>query len=329
MRRTIIVPLSDPRQDVDQVSEVALPYARLLAGRTGADVVLLSVLDGPPAEVYRELDDWAEPHRAFVCGAYDARRADRERYLRQLAQRFPEQTVQTVVQYGDAADEILHVARRFDGPTIVMAGHGRSGVRRLVLGSVALEVVRGARCPVLLVPVPAGRRAAPAPVALRRVLVAVDDPFLAEGLVDAALGLLGPMEEADVDVCLLEVTEPIPPWPDTVEHEHFAWTREPRTHFLQRVAEELRARGWRATWELRIGAPADEIGRVVDEEGVDLVVMATDGRSGFNRLLFGATGERTAEHRPAPLLLVRPPKETLQRAVEAAKVVRESQLTAP
>ena len=55
------------------------------------------------------------------------------------------------VTMGDAGTEILLVARRLRANLIVMATHGRKGVRRLILGSVAERVVREAPCPVLTV----------------------------------------------------------------------------------------------------------------------------------------------------------------------------------
>jgi nucleotide-binding universal stress UspA family protein len=323
MRRTVVVPLSDPRHEPDGVSEEAIPYARLLAERIGAGIVLVSVIDAQVADARTELDDWAEPYRAMVCGTRDPRRAERLRYLQDTATHFDGLEVQTIVQYGAAADEILHVARRFPQPAIVMAGHGRSGLRRLILGSVALEVVKEARCPVLIVPVPEARRVLPQPLALHRVLVPIDDTFLAEPILDATLAALG---TDDVELHLLEVSEPIPARPDVVAHEQYEAAREPQAHFLRRVAEELRERGHRVTWELRIGEPSAEIARAAEEAQIDLVAMPTDGRSGFNRLIFGTTGERVATHRPVPILLVRPARAALQQAVVAAQIVRESEL---
>lgn len=59
--------------------------------------------------------------------------------------------VELVVQEGPAAEDILRVAEEKNVDLIVMATHGRSGVRRLVLGSVTEKVVRAAACPVLAV----------------------------------------------------------------------------------------------------------------------------------------------------------------------------------
>lgn len=63
---------------------------------------------------------------------------------------------------GDPAEEILRYAERRPIDLIVVGTHGLTGVSRLLLGSVAERVVRGARCPVLVVPMPR-ERAAPAP----------------------------------------------------------------------------------------------------------------------------------------------------------------------
>jgi universal stress protein A len=64
---------------------------------------------------------------------------------------------------GDPAEEILRYARRHPIDLIVVGTHGRTGVSRLLIGSVAERVVRGAGCPVLVVPAPRPA-AAPAPV---------------------------------------------------------------------------------------------------------------------------------------------------------------------
>jgi nucleotide-binding universal stress UspA family protein len=55
---------------------------------------------------------------------------------------------------GDPAEEVLRYASRQPIDLIVVGTHGRSGVSRLILGSVAERVIRGARCPVLVVPAP-------------------------------------------------------------------------------------------------------------------------------------------------------------------------------
>jgi len=65
-------------------------------------------------------------------------------------------TVKTMVSTGNAAEEILKAAADVNADLIAMSTHGRSGLRRLVLGSITDKVVRGAGVPVLLVRAPEG-----------------------------------------------------------------------------------------------------------------------------------------------------------------------------
>lgn len=73
----------------------------------------------------------------------------------------PTVRVERVVREGPSTQVVLEAAKEFGADLIVMGTHGRTGVRRLVLGSVTEEVLRQARCPVLTVkaPVPATRPA--------------------------------------------------------------------------------------------------------------------------------------------------------------------------
>src|SRR5262249_4518484 len=68
------------------------------------------------------------------------------------AQAGPDVPVSVAGTGGDPAEEILRYARRQAIDLIVVGTHGHTGVSRLILGSVAERVVRGARCPVLVVP---------------------------------------------------------------------------------------------------------------------------------------------------------------------------------
>jgi nucleotide-binding universal stress UspA family protein len=58
--------------------------------------------------------------------------------------------------------------------------------------------------------------------------------------------------------------------------------------------------------EIRIGDPADEILKVAKEEGVDLIVMGTHGRTGLPHLWMGSVAERVVRLSPVPVLTIRP-----------------------
>lgn len=120
-------------------ANLAIPYAYRLAGKEGT-VVICSVADAGSAglapDVRRDLEEMLRglvPAEAKALGG----------------------RTEIVVQEGaDPAEAIAQVARRLEADVVVMASHGRSGLRRALLGSVAESVVRSASLPVLIVPVP-------------------------------------------------------------------------------------------------------------------------------------------------------------------------------
>ena len=57
------------------------------------------------------------------------------------------------------------------------------------------------------------------------------------------------------------------------------------------------------------GEAASEIVRVAKERKVDLIVIASHGRTGLGRILFGSTAEAVVRHAPCPVLVVKPPQE--------------------
>lgn len=159
--RTILAPL-----DGSPLAEGALGRAAELAGAAGARLVLLRAVEASPllgpdrVEVEVRLVQEAE--------AYLAEAAARARSL-------GAREVSTSVWYGAAPWAIAEAARANRADLIVMTSHGRSGLGRLILGSVAEAVLRSTTTPILLLrdtraPVETRPRdvAAPAPVAAAR-----------------------------------------------------------------------------------------------------------------------------------------------------------------
>jgi nucleotide-binding universal stress UspA family protein len=93
---------------------------------------------------------------------------DRE-YLREELKRYqpaqPGITVEHRLEYGDPDTTILQTAREVGADLIVLGTHGRTGLRRLLMGSVAEHVVRKAPCPVLTIRTPVESELALSPVA--------------------------------------------------------------------------------------------------------------------------------------------------------------------
>lgn len=154
MFKRILVPL-----DGSKFAEAALPQAQMLAECSGSDgsIELLRVAVHPSSYVYV-----ADP--TALANLYDSDLAHCQDYLKQVASRLTETAltpVSTAVLEGPVADAVLDYAETSGADLIVMSTHGRSGMERWLLGSVAEKVVRGAKMPVLLV------RPPPAPVAAK------------------------------------------------------------------------------------------------------------------------------------------------------------------
>ncbi len=141
MYNRILVPL-----DGSPVAEAVLPQAEMLAKCSDAEVVLLSVLSHPSIDYYI-------PDPAMAVSAYvEQQRASKE-YLAHVAADLSAQglRVRTELCEGPVAEAILDYADSTQADLIAMSTHGRSGIGRFLLGSVAEKVIRSAKVPVLLV----------------------------------------------------------------------------------------------------------------------------------------------------------------------------------
>ncbi len=116
--------------DGSEASEAVIPYIEELAARLHTEVTLLQVV-APAYRVY----------------------ADAEAYLERIKERFQDKGISTksVVRMGAAAEEIIKVADETEIDIVAMSTHGRSGIGRWSMGSVADKVLRGGNTPVLLV----------------------------------------------------------------------------------------------------------------------------------------------------------------------------------
>ena len=142
--RSILLPT-----DFSECAECALPYAAQWARVTGARIICLHVIETlmPPVG-YAPV---AEPLPAVDMSEQLQQSAERE--LPKLSEReeCAGLDVEEVIAHGEAASEIVRVARERDVDLIVISSHGRTGLGRMLFGSTAESVVRHAHCPVLVV----------------------------------------------------------------------------------------------------------------------------------------------------------------------------------
>lgn len=205
------------------------------------------------------------------------------------------------------AETILDYATEEDVDLVVMGTHGRRGADRMLFGSVTEEVVRNAPCPALTVR--QGADVAPQK-AVRRVLVPVDFSDVTETAVRHAKEI-AQTYGAEIDL-LHVVEEPIYPNAYGVEPVEF-----PTQEVVERVEGQLAdlARdeiGFEHVMvEATVGPPAIGILDYIEKNEVDLVVLATHGRTGFERVLLGSVTERVLRRSPKPVFVVKPDQKSL------------------
>jgi nucleotide-binding universal stress UspA family protein len=209
--------------------------------------------------------------------------------------------VQEQRTHDSAPEAIVEYADEQDVDLIVAGTHGRRGLQRLLIGSVAEEVLRTAPCPVLTVR--GGEDIAPA-WAVRNILVPID-------FSDASIEALRHAKELALtygaQITLLHaVEEVVYPSAYGVEPANL-----PGPQVIDRVEESLAdlARteiGYEhVVVDARVGYAPSTILDYAESEAVDLVVIATHGRTGLERMLLGSVAERVVRRAAAPVFSVK------------------------
>lgn len=261
MYEIVIVPL-----DGSPEAERALGPARAVAAACGAELELVRVATD---------NDSAEAHE----------------YLDGIAGRISDVRVRPpVVPVGSRAGEGVANAAEAPASLVVMTTHGRSGLRRALLGSVAEEVLREVRSPLLLV----GPKAAVEQPTAGRMIVCSDGSPSSEAILPVAeawarsLGLT-PTLLTVVDADAVHDG-------DVVEWGH-----------VEHLAREWTDKGLPAEWEvISQGRPQDVIVDRARNDGTAVIALATHGRTSLARIAIGSVAADVVRHAPCPVLVCRP-----------------------
>lgn len=284
--------------DGSPFAERALPAAATISRLLGATLAMISVI--PARGAPRVL-----PKGRSGGNPLEAGQAELEAYLSGLAGTYQQQgvRVESYVAAGPVAQAIDGLTRELDVELLVMSTHGRSGVSRFMLGSNASALLQLLRLPVVLLR-PEALAAGQQPK-LRRVLVALDGSSFAEQVLPWAR-LVAQISGAE----LLLLSVPEIPEPslygalgDAVEELREQADANAR-RYLERTAGLLRAEGLPVAALVEGSRPAVAILDVAEREGVDLIMLATHGRGGMERLFLGSVADRVVHHSRQPVMLV-------------------------
>ena len=212
----------------------------------------------------------------------------------------PDLHIQTRLVEGDVAGAIVDTALSEQVDLIIMSTHGYSGLTRWVLGSVTEKVLRSAPCPVLAV------RAARHP---QKVLITLDGSPLSERAIEPGLAVAQSLNAA---VTLLRVVPRVSIDGKLDEHER-GLSRRMQEDLIEEAKDYLRGRSEAAARsgviiksEVRIGSPADIILEHIETYGTDLIVMATHGRTGLKRWVYGSVTAKVLRSVNCSMLVIRP-----------------------
>lgn len=300
MYSKLIVPL-----DGSTAGECALPLVRALARRLAIAVELLDVID------LREISRGAAAAEGlFVDQLVEYESRHSAEYLGKIAKSLGAVAVTTRCEKGSAAETIIETAAADKNSLVVMATHGRSGLNRFLLGSVAEKVLRASTNPVLLVkatePIVTQGEAA-----LTSIVVPLDGSDLAEGVLPMVTELA---RKLDLEVVLVRAyAVPYGAYSagegfyDPVHIDAFRTMLKQETFdYLERKVAALKRNGLiQVSFIAKEGLSADEIIKLARETPDNLVAMSSHGRSGIRRWVLGSVTETVVRHSGDPVLVLR------------------------
>jgi nucleotide-binding universal stress UspA family protein len=297
MYTNILVPL-----DGSTIAEGVLPYARAFATALKIPVHLLQVID--PDTLIPSLPGEKGPSHNILTGE----REHNGDYLKEIAVSLSDSAaVSSSVRIGKPAEVIIDAAATHRDTLIAMATHGRSGIRRWLLGSVAEKVLHGADNDVLLIRAKEQferKRAAQ----LEQLVVPLDGSELAEKALPSAVELAQKMK---LELILLRVYlmpgvayptgNYAPDW-KLLDQE----TRQRASEYLEGKIGQLQNENLeRISPRVLEGSAAEKIIEVSRENPESLIAMSTHGASGVGRWVLGSVTERVVRHADTAVVVVR------------------------
>ncbi len=288
--------------DFSDYSNRILPYGLALAREFQARLYVCHVIELHSASLFGEVHfESAEIQNANMELAHE-----------QLQQLLAKEDLvwEPLVTIGSAPNEIARLAQEKEIDLVISGTHGRSGLKRLILGSVTERLMRILHCPLLVVSStdqggPADR---PKPFRLEHILVGCDFSSDSHLACEHAISLA---QEFQSELHLLHVLEPTPRSSD------FPAMAKGDEHRLEEVREHLESRlaalvpaeacHWCAPkTAVRMGKPFEELIRYAASHEIDMIVLGIRGHGLIETLMVGSTTDRVVRQAPCPVLAVRP-----------------------
>ena len=309
MYRRMLIPL-----DGSELAEVVFTYAKELAGRLDIDLTLLHISS-------QETRDFTPMQEAYIKRAAEKVK----RQAREVQEKTSSKPVKKAVQVkgelatGYPAEEILRYASGNDYDLILLATHGRSGLKRWSMGSVASKVLGSSKIPVWLVRAGIPEETPYDKWPSQTLIVPLDGSELAESVLPHVEALAKQRSTGPVEVVLLKVSETpsIPTyygpeisgvslnWGDYIQQETIR-RKQSAADYLAEVAKGLESSNIKVITEVIEGKANDEIVEYANKHPYSLLIMATHGRSGLSRLVYGSVAANLLQGLIRPLFIIKP-----------------------
>jgi nucleotide-binding universal stress UspA family protein len=290
--------------DGSETAEKVLPYARYLASKLRLPVELLGVIaieslaSMIPASKALELDHMVlEESRRMAS------------YLEQIAETFHPHNAKVAVEKGNPEEIIIDKAAVNKTTMIAMVTHGRSGLDRWLMGSIAEKVLRGTSNPLLLVRAKDGFKA-DGELGFKSVIIPLDGSEIAESVLPPVTELA---KKLNVGIVLVRVFH-VPPAIYAGGEGYYAINyeavrdqlKDEVRSYLERKVDELRSQGIEnVSFMTPEGLGADEIITLGRKTPKSLIAMSSHGRSGVKRWVLGSITETVVRHSDEPVLIHR------------------------
>ena len=305
MYRSVFLPL-----DGSRFSEQALPLALSLVKRDGARLEVVHVHNTEP-------DDEYVPVTPFHYEGLEQSEREWNGHGRERDSAYLFNCVQAddidvngsalcKVLEGDVIAALEKEIAETDPDLIIMATHGRGGVSRAWLGSTADTLVRDVHKPIILIR--AKEEGEPVELRTDHLLLPLDGSRMAEAVLKHALELADPARSR---ITLLRVVQPAyvgPEFTINLQSDALLEERVEAAHeYLSELAAELSAEGHAVNTDVVVGSSAaGAILNYTSAHNVDIICMATHGRTGVRRLLLGSVADKVMRGASVPILLYHP-----------------------
>ena len=287
--------------DFSDFSNRSLHYGISFAKEFNAKLFVCHIIDQPSISAYSE---------AYIDPA-DQKKGAFEYAQKILDPFFKGHTLkwELLVRTGQPTEEIATLIDEKKIDLVIAATHGRSGLKRFVIGSVTERLLHRLSCPLLVVnslkePPSLNEKRG---IALKKILVGCDFSSTSEKAFQIGLSLA---QEFESELHLVHIIAP-PIYTDLVASASV--DAEFQDLLQRRLTEKLdhmippEAHSWcRVKTSLLDGFPFEEITRYADNHQIDLLVMGIRGRGLVETMLVGSTTDRVIRNAPCPVLCVPP-----------------------